>query len=33
VKLEEVLRKREFDQALNAKEFAILAWVSKSFAR
>jgi hypothetical protein len=33
VKLEEVLRKREFDQALNAKEFAILAGVSYSIAR
>ncbi len=33
VKLEEVLRKRELDQALNAKEFAILAGVSYSVAR
>ena len=33
VKLEEVLRKRELDQALNAKEFAILAGVSYSIAR
>jgi hypothetical protein len=30
---EEVLRKRELDQALNAKEFAILAGVSYSIAR
>ncbi len=33
VKLEEVLRKRELDQALNAKDFAILAGVSYSIAR
>ncbi len=33
VKLEEVLRKRELGQALNAKEFAILAGVSYSIAR
>ena len=33
VKLEEVLQKRELDQALNAKEFAILAGVSYSIAR
>ncbi len=33
MKFEEVLLKRELDQALNAKEFAILAGVSYSIAR
>jgi hypothetical protein len=33
VRLEDVLRKRQIDQALNAKEFAVLAGVSYSAAR
>jgi hypothetical protein len=33
VKLEEVLQKRQLDQALNAKEFAVLAGISYSTAR
>lgn len=33
VSLEEVLEKRRLDQALNAKEFAVLAGVSYSLAR
>lgn len=33
IKLKEVLEKRRLDQALNAKEFAVLAGVSYSTAR
>lgn len=33
VRLEEVLEKRRLDQALNAKEFAVLAGISYSTAR
>ena len=33
IRLEDILQKRRFDQALNAKEFAVLAGISYSTAR
>lgn len=33
IRLEDVLQKRRFEQALNAKEFAVLAGISYSTAR